>query len=71
MFHHKADGIAAASAPKTFIDLFGRRNSKGGSLFIVKRTKAKIIGASFFQFNKGAYDVNNINAAKNLLYGIL
>ena len=37
----------------------------------MKRTKAKITGASFFQFHKTTNDLNDIDAAENLLYGIL
>ena len=37
----------------------------------MKRAKAKITGASLFQFYKPANHINNINAAKYLLYGIL
>lgn len=37
----------------------------------MKRTEAKIAGASFFQFYKLTNNINNIDAAEYLLYGIL
>ena len=37
----------------------------------MKRAEAKIAGASFFQLHELAYYINNIDAAKYLLYGIL
>ena len=37
----------------------------------MKRTKPEITGASFFQFHKTTNDLNDIDAAENLLYGIL
>lgn len=37
----------------------------------MKRAKAEITAASFLQFHKTAYNLNNIDAAENLLYGIL
>jgi hypothetical protein len=71
MLHQKTDGIAASSATKTFIDLFGGGHGKRWSFFIMKGTEAKVIGASFFQSYKIANNVYNIKAAKYLLYGIL
>ena len=71
MLHNEADRIATATATKTFVDFFSWRNCKGRSLFVMKRAKAKIVGASFFQFHKTAYDVYNIKATENFLYGIL
>ena len=38
---------------------------------MVKRTIAKVIGATSFQFYKTAYNIYNIDAGKYLLYGIL
>ena len=37
----------------------------------MKRAKSQVIGASFFQFYKTAHYFNNIDAAENLLYGVL
>lgn len=71
MFHHKADGIPATAATKAFVYFFGRRNCEGGGLFIVKRAKSQVISSPSFQFYKGAYHVNNIQAAQYLLYGSL
>jgi len=69
MLHHEADGISAAAATKTFVNLFGRRNGKRRSLFVMKRTETKIISAPFFKLYKTADHINNIEAAQNLLYG--
>ena len=37
----------------------------------MKGAQAEVIGSPFFQFYKWTDDLHNINAAKNLLYGIL
>ena len=37
----------------------------------MKRAEAEVIGAPLFQFYKTTNHINNINAAKYLLYGIL
>jgi hypothetical protein len=37
----------------------------------MKRAKTKIAAASFLQFYEAANDFNNVDAAENLLYGIL
>ena len=37
----------------------------------MKRTQAKVAGAPFFQFYKLSDYINDIDAAKYLLYGIL
>ena len=71
MLHNEADGIAAFATTKTFINFLTRRYGKRRSFFIVKRTKAKVAGTSFFQFYKLANDVHNIDATEDLLYGIL
>ena len=71
MLHDKADGIAAGAATKAFIDLFAGRYGEGGRLLIMKRAQAKVVGAPFFQFNEGAHNIHNINAAEDLLYGVL
>src|SRR5665213_1386280 len=52
MLHQKCDGISTAATTKTFVNFFGRRNGKRRGFFVVKRAKAYIIGASFFQFYK-------------------
>ena len=71
MLHQKTDGVTAFTTPKTFIDFFGRRNGKRRRPFIMKRTEAKVIGPPFLQLYKTTNDIHNINAAENLLYGIL
>lgn len=71
MFHQKRNGISAFAATKAFENFFGRRNGERWSFFVMKRTKSEVVGAPFFQANKTANDFNNINAGKNLLYGIL
>ena len=70
MLHKKTDGIATSAAAKTFINFLRRRNCKRRCFFVVKRTKAKIICASFFQFHKSADDFGDIDAAEDLLYGL-
>ena len=37
----------------------------------MKRAEAEIISAAFFQLYKTTDHINNINAAEDLLYGIL
>ena len=37
----------------------------------MKRAKAQVINASFFQFYKAAHDIDDIYAAEYLLYGLL
>jgi len=37
----------------------------------MKRAKAQVIGASFFQLYKRPHDFHDVDAAENLLYGIL
>jgi hypothetical protein len=71
MLHEEGDGIAAAAASEAFIDLLGRRDGERRRLLIVKRTEAKIVGASAFQFYEAAYDLDYIDPAKYLLYGLL
>src|SRR5687767_15992037 len=71
MLHQEADGIAAAAATKTFIDLLGGGNGKRRSFFVVKRTESQVIGASFLQFYKAAHDIDDIYTAEYLLYGLL
>jgi hypothetical protein len=71
MLHDKADGIAAAAAAKAFIYFFGGRYGERRRFFAMKRAKAQVIGAPFFQFYKTAYNFNNIYAAEYLLYGLL
>jgi hypothetical protein len=70
MLHEKTDGIAAAPATKTFINFLCRGNRKRGCLFIMKRTEAQVISASFFQFYKPADDLCNVDPAQYLLYGL-
>ena len=37
----------------------------------MKWTEAKVIASSFFQFNEASDDVDDIDPAKDLLYGLL
>jgi len=71
MLHEEFDGVSAGTATEAFIDLFAGCDSKGRALFVVKRTETKVVGTSFFQFNEIADDLYNVNAGKNLLYGLL
>jgi hypothetical protein len=68
MLHQKTDSIPTSSAAKTFKDLLGWGNRERRRFFIVKRTKAKIVGSPFFEFYKSADNFSNVNAAENLLY---
>ena len=71
MLHQEADAVATAAASKALIDFFRRRNGEGWCFFIVKWAEAKVIDPPLFQCYKTANDVNDINAAKYLLYGSL
>ena len=62
---------AGFSTAETFINFLGRRNGERWSFFIVKRAEAQVVSASFLQFHKTAHDINNINAAQDLLYRLL
>jgi hypothetical protein len=71
MLHQKGDGIAAATAAKAFVDLLSGRDGERWRLLVVKGTEAKIIGASLLKLHEAAYDLDNIDPAKYLLYGLL
>jgi len=71
MLHQKADGIAAASAAKAFIDLFDGAYGEGRGLLVVKRAEAQVIGPTFFQPHETAYYLDDIDPAEYLLYGLL
>jgi len=69
MLHDEADGISGFATAKTLIQFFGWGDCEGRGLFVMKRAKANVVSSPFFQFYKPADYVNNIEAAKNLLYG--
>ena len=71
MFHQEADGVAAAATAKAFVNFFCRRNGKRWRFLIVKRTKAEVVGSSFLQLHKATDYIDDIEPAKNLLYGVL
>src|SRR5882757_6839599 len=71
MLHQEADRSAAAAAAKAFIDLLGRGDGEGGRLFVVEGAEPEVVGAAFFQLYKGAYYLNNVDTAEDLLYGLL
>lgn len=71
MLHQKADGIAAAATAKAFVYFLGWRYRKGRRFFIMERTEPHIIGAALFQFHEAANNINDIDTALNLLYGVL
>jgi hypothetical protein len=71
MLHDEADGIAAGAATKALIDLFAGRNGERRGLFVMERAQAEIVSASFLQFHEGAHYFHNIDAAEDLLYGVL
>jgi hypothetical protein len=70
MLHHKCDRVAAFTTPKTFEYLFRGRNRKRRRLFIVKRAKPEVIGTSFLQLHKFPHHINDVDAVRDLLYGI-
>jgi hypothetical protein len=71
MLHDKANGIATLSATKAFVDFLGRGNGKGGSLFVVERAVANVVGSPSFQFHKRPDDIMNIDPVLNFLYRLL
>lgn len=71
MFHQKADGIPTAATTKALIDFFGGRNGKRGGLLIMKRAETEIVRAPLLQFHKTANDIDNVDTALDLLYGLL
>jgi hypothetical protein len=71
MLHEETDRIAAAAAAKTFVDLLGGGDGKGRTLFIMERAEAKVVGTTFFELDKTADDLNNIDSAEDLLNSLL
>ena len=71
MLHQEADGIAAAAATKTFINFFSGRNREGGRFFVVERTKSQVVNSSFLELYKAANDIDDVDTALDLLYGLL
>jgi hypothetical protein len=71
MLHEEVDGIAAFAATETFVDLLAAGNGEGRGFFVVKRAKAEVIGAAFFQFHEGADDLDDVYPVEDLLYGVL
>lgn len=71
MLHQEPDGIAASAATKTFIDLLGGRDGKGRCLFVVERAKTQVVNPSFLELYKAANDIDNVDTALDLLYGLL
>ena len=71
MLHQKADGIATAAATKALVNFFGGRNGERGGFFVVKRAQTEVVHAPLFQLHETAYDINDINATLDLLYGVL
>jgi hypothetical protein len=69
MVHEKADGVTTFTTTKAFIYLFRGGNGEGRGLFVVKRTEAKIISATFLKLYKRAYYLYNIYSTLYLLYG--
>jgi len=71
MLHQETDGIATASATEAFINFLCGRNRERGCLFIMKGTKAQVIGSPLFQFHKSTNNLRDIDATEYLLYGLL
>jgi hypothetical protein len=63
MFHEKANGIAAASAAKTLIDLLGGGDGEGRRFLVMERAEAKVVGAAFFELHEAAHDLDDIDPA--------
>jgi hypothetical protein len=71
MLHQKADGVTATATTKTFIDLFGGGNGKTGRFFIMEGAEPEVIDTPFLQFHKTANDIDDVDTALDLLYGLL
>ena len=71
MFHQEADRIPAAATTEAFVNFFSRGDRERRSFLVMKWTEAKVIGSPFFQFNKSSDNVDDVNPAKDLLYGLL
>ena len=71
MLHDEADSISTLATTKTFVNFFRWRNGKGWCLFVMKRAESQVIRPSFLELNEFTYHVENIYAAKDLLYSIL
>ena len=71
MLHEETDGVATAAAAEALVDLFGRRYREGRGLLIVERAEAKVVGAPFLELDEAADDLDDVDAAEDLLYGVL
>jgi hypothetical protein len=71
MLHEEFDGVATGTTTEAFVDLLAGRDGKRRAFFVMKRAEAKIVGTPLFQFNEIADDLYNVNAGKDLLYGLL
>jgi hypothetical protein len=63
MFHQKTNGITTAATAKTLEYFFGGRNGKRRRFFVVEWAKSHVIGTSFFELYKTAYNFHYVNPA--------
>jgi hypothetical protein len=68
--HDEPDGIATFATAKTFVDFLARGDCEGWRLFVMKRTVAKVIGTSFFEFDETADNVYDVDSVLYLLYSL-
>jgi hypothetical protein len=71
MVHDKADRVSALATTKTFVDLFGGRNRERRRFLMMKGAVTDEIGTPSFEFDKAPYDINDIDAVLDFLYGLL
>jgi len=71
MFHKEAYNIPTFARTEILKNPFGRRNHKGGCLFVGKRAQSFIIGPTFFQGHKVRDHLHNVSGLKDLVYGLL
>jgi len=69
MIHDKLHHIATLAASEAFENAFARRHVKGGCLFVVKRTQAKVVGTAPFELYKIADHINDLCRIKYAVYG--
>ena len=71
MLHQEGNGIATFATAEAFEDLLRGGNREGRRALVMKRAKAEIIGAAFFQLYKTTHHIQDIDTGKDLLYGVL
>ena len=71
ILHQERDDISPGAAAKAVEDLLGRRDREGRRFFIVKGTKAEIIGSLFFQFDVLAHNIDDVIAGPHLFHNLI